>query len=556
MGGRKLALGGVWRWLAAAASGLLLAFSFPPFDSGQIAWVALIPLLLAVLHAPDEGRNAVRFSFKIGMTAGLVFWLVAMSWLFRLFETSSAPAFLILIGWLLLSAYCALYMGVFAMSVAWVARAIGTKKLWQTMVLTFLIPVLWVGGEMFRSILFTGFPWNLLAISQYRNVVLIQCAQWVGAPGISAVVMLANTGLAFTIWRYIPPNAQKTYKPHLELFVALMGVAFCVRTGVIMIRQNAPLSGEVTIAAIQPAIQQVTKWTDEQVNTIHATFRDLTHLALMDASGKPDLIIWPETATPYCVMDETGSSKDLVEEMSRGGSPLLVGSMDEVNLGAETVCYNGSFLFGTNGVMSRHYYKQRLVPFGECIPLSGMFPWLAKLAPMGWNCSAGSEATVFTMEGTPDWAFSCLICFEDSMADLSRAAVKRGARLLVNQTNDAWFDRSAGPEQHLSQCVFRCVENRVSAVRVANSGISCLIEPTGRIVEQTENGPGKLPEPRVLRLQVTIPGEGFELTLYTKYGDWLFGIPCGVVAAVCFVLAFVAARRKKLPNRMEKTDHE
>lgn len=528
-------------------SGLLLALSFPPFESGQIAWIAVIPLLLALLASTQERHGiGVKSAFKLGLTTGLVFWLVTMSWLLRLFDTSPAPAVLIVLAWGLLCGYCALYLGAFAMSVAWLAQKIWTEKLWQTLLLTFLIPVLWVGGEVVRSMLFGGFPWNLLAISQYRSVILIQAAQWVGAPGISGVLMLANAGLAFTILRYVQPRQQKTYRPHLELFVALMSVALCFRSGVLLVREYTPDNVTVTIAAIQPAIPQIKKWTDEQVDLIQATFRRLMIEAVKDPAGAPDLIIWPETATPYCVTDDRGPSKGFVEELSRWGSPLLVGSLDEVSVGWDTLYYNASFLFDTNGVMRRQYYKQHLVPFGEYVPLSGIFPWLAKLAPMGWNCAPGREATVFTMGTFPQWTFSCLICFEDIMADLSRRAVKNGARLLVNQTNDAWFDRSAGPEQHMAHCVFRCVENRVAAVRVANSGISCLIEPTGLIVDQTENAFGRPPEAAALRWHVPMPGPDFELTPYTRYGDWLFGYPCGIVATVCFCLAGASLRRKKL----------
>jgi apolipoprotein N-acyltransferase len=537
-----------WRWIAAAGSGLLLVLAFPPFESGQVAWVALIPLLLALL-VPAQAKPGIplQTAFRLGLTTGLIFWLITMSWMFRLFDTSPAPAVLIVAGWLLLCGYCALFLGVFAMSVAWAARQIGKDKFWQTLLLTFLIPVLWVGGEVIRSYLFAGFPWNLLAISQYRNVLLIQAAQWVGAPGVSGVLMLANTGLAFTILRYVSPRKQKHYRPHLELFVALLSMALCFRSGVLLVREYTPVARSVTISALQPAIPQIKKWTDEQVDLIHSTFRQLMTQAVKDPEGLPDLIVWPETATPYCVTDERGASKDFVEELSRWGSPLLVGSMDEVSIGWIVSYYNGSFLFDTNGVVTRHYYKQHLVPFGEFVPLSGMIPWLGTLAPMGWNCSPGREATVFTLGSLSKWTFSCLICFEDIMANLSRAAVKRGARVLVNQTNDAWFDRSAGPEQHLAHCVFRCVENRVAAVRVANSGISCLIEPTGLIVDQTENGIGRPPEATALRWQVPIPEADFELTVYTRYGDWLLGIPCGVVAVICFVLSWQTLRRKTLP---------
>ena len=538
----------IWPWLAAAVSGLLLALAFPPFESSQIAWVALIPLLLALLYGgATSGAMPIKLAFKLGVTTGMVFWLITMSWLLRLFDTSPAPAVLIVLSWLLLCGYCALYLGIFAMSSAWLVQKIGIGRIWQNLLLTVLIPIMWVGGEVVRSFLFTGFPWNLLAISQYRSVVLIQAAQWVGAPGVSGVLMLANTGLAFTILRYLPHHKPKHYTPHLELFVALLSMSLCFRAGVLLVKEHTPEERTVTIGAIQPAIPQVIKWTDEQVDRIQSTFRRLMAQSVKDPQGPPDLVIWPETATPYCVRDEKGSSKDLVEELSRLGSPLLVGSMDETSVGWDVFYYNASFLFNTNGVITRQYYKQHLVPFGEYVPLSGTFHWLAALAPMGWNCSPGHEATVFTMGATRKWTFSCLICFEDIMSGLSRRAVKNGARLLVNQTNDAWFDRSAGPEQHLSHCVFRCVENRVAAVRVANSGISCLIDPTGLIVEQTENGIGRPPEAAVLRWQVPIPGSDFELTPYTRYGDWLLGIPCGVVAVVCFVLACMAVRRKTLP---------
>jgi apolipoprotein N-acyltransferase len=534
-----------WRGGAAVLSGLLLAFSFPPFESGQVAWVALIPLLLALLHGVRGDRGEAfraKPSFLLGFASGVIFWLVSMSWMLRLFETSPAPAILIVLGWIGLSVYCALYFGVFAMTAVWIAGKIGTEKLWKTLFLTVLIPVLWVGGEMLRSSCFTGFPWNLLGISQYRNLMLIQCAQWVGVPGVSALVMLANTGIAFTVMRQLPPRAEKQYRPNLELFVVLMAIVLCFRSGMGLIRQYTPQEGGVSIAGIQPAIPQVKKWSQEQIDLIHSTFRRLSGQALREGGSRPDLVIWPETATPYCVTEE-GESKDLVSELSRRGVPLLVGSMDVINLGTQTLCYNGSFLFQTNGLLVRSYNKQHLVPFGEYIPLSEAIPALASLAPMGWNCSPGREATVFTV-GDPAWAFSVMICFEDIMAGLSRAFVKEGARLLINQTNDAWFDRSAGPIQHLSHCVFRCIENRVPAIRVANSGISCLIQPTGLIVEPTRNDKGQAPESVVSHWQVSIPGDDFEPTLYTRYGDWLFGIPCEVVALVSFAGALVAMKRK------------
>ena len=270
--------------------------------------------------------------------------------------------------------------------------------------------------------------------------------------------------------------------------------------------------------------------------------RSLTQEAATNAV-RPDLIVWPETATPYCVTDERYGSLDLVKDLCRLGVPLLVGSMDAWETNGEVICYNASFLFDADGRIVQRYDKQHLVPFGEYIPLSGAIPILARLAPMGWNCTPGREATVFRLAAS-DTRFSALICFEDAMPWLSREFVRRGARLLVNQTNDAWFDRTSGPAQHLAQCVFRAVENRVPVVRVANSGVTCLIEANGLIVDATDNSRTEPPE-ALVRTWVAAPSDkAMPLTLYTRYGDRLFALPCGLIAGICLVFAFVASRRE------------
>lgn len=534
--------GAYWRMGAALLSGALLASSFPPAELSGVAWVALVPLLIALLRAPQPAASGFKALFRLGFASGLAFWLISLSWLFSLFHTSPAPAVLVILGWLVLACCCAVYLGLFAVGAGWLGWRIGTSRLWQTALLTVLIPLVWTGWEAARSYWVTGFPWNLLGVSQYRNLALIQCAEWVGTPGISAVVMLSNAGLAFTIMRYLPPRDQ-IYRPHLELFIVLLTVAVCYRSGMMLVHRNAAMEegALVRLTAVQPAIPQVKKWTQEEVDQVHSTLRRLTWQAVHGGEGVPDLVIWPETATPYCVT-EAGESRELVLQLSREGAPLLVGSMDIMDLGGQQLCYNGSFLFSTNGVQIGKYYKQHLVPFGEYVPLSGLIPWLAGLAPMGWNCEPGTRPDVFTV-GAPVWSFSTLICFEDIMSDLSRAFVKAGARLLVNQTNDAWFDHSAGPQQHLSHCVFRCVENRLPAVRVANTGISCLILPTGAVVDPTRNDRRHAPLPETPSWQVVIPGADFSPTLYTRYGDWMFGFPCGAIAVLVLILAAWDFRR-------------
>jgi len=551
---------GAWNWrrgvswghAGALATGILLAAAFPPFQDGHSAWVALVPLLLVLFRRAERwhgeaGRDAaglrllVREAFGTGFLAGLVFWGISLSWMLTLLRTSPAPGVLIAAGYAGLAAYCALYLGAFAMTVAWCAARLGLDKAWKTILLTPAIAVLGVGFEYVRGVAGGGFPWNTLGISQYRNTGLIQCAEWFGVAGVSAMVLLLNAGIAFTILRYLPGPPSRKYRPHVELFLGVVVVALSFRAGMGLIRVNTPSYGTLVVAGVQPAIPQEKKWTQDQVDANHATLRQLTEEAVA-LSLPPDIVIWPETATPYPVNAEN-ESLDLVQDLTRQGVPLLVGSMVVTGEGAGEECFNSSLLFDARGKVAARYDKQHLVPFGEYIPFSGLCPFLGRLAPMGWNCSPGREATMFRA-GEPAAPFSVLICFEDILGWLSRKAVLAGARLLVNQTNDAWFDRSAGPEQHLSHCVFRSVENRVPVIRVANTGISCLIQPSGRIEAATANSRSEAPEARVCQWMVHAPPGEARLTFYTRHGDLAFAIPCAAAAGICFVLAFAAARRK------------
>jgi len=525
-----------WRSLAAVASGLLLALAFPPFEASGLAWVALVPLLLALIGAsPREGA-------RLGWVAGLTFWLLGLAWMLRLLETSPAPFLLILLGMALLAVYCAAYVAAFGLTFAWLAATIGTTKLWQTLLLVLLATATWVGGEYARGVIGGGFPWNGLGVSQYSNLALIQCAEWGGVAAVSAVLVLANAGIAFTVRRYLPGQPRQAYRPHVELFVGLMAIALCFRSGFHSMREYAGRPPSLEVAAVQPAIAQLKKWDDGEAERILARLRTLTDEAATNGL-KPDLIVWPETATPECVTAE-GESQALVMDLSRHGVPLLVGSMDVIDAGhGDFLCYNAAILFDAHGKPAGRYDKQHLVPFGEYVPLSGLIPALAKLAPMGWNCSPGHSATVLKV-GEPSVPFSCLICFEDILPGLARAAVRNGARLLINQTNDAWFDRTGGPMQHASHSVFRAVENRVPMVRVTNSGITCLIEPNGAIEEATANAWGQPPEPLVRRLSVGVPGPEWTPTVYSRYGDLPFAVPCAAIAGIGLMLALAASRRK------------
>jgi apolipoprotein N-acyltransferase len=196
------------------------------------------------------------------------------------------------------------------------------------------------------------------------------------------------------------------------------------------------------------------------------------------------------------------------------------------------------FLFGPDGRVVDRYDKQHLVPFGEYLPLDRFIPPLRRFAPLGYSCTPGRKATVFRLPGSGA-PLSSLICFEDIVAPLSRAFVRGGARLLVNQTNDGWFDRTAQPVQHLGHSVLRAVENRVPVVRAANSGVTCWIDARGRVHEPTVNSARVAPEPQTRVWTIVLPPEDRPLTAYTRWGDWTLALPCAGFALVVLAAALV-----------------
>jgi apolipoprotein N-acyltransferase len=233
------------------------------------------------------------------------------------------------------------------------------------------------------------------------------------------------------------------------------------------------------------------------------------------------LVIWPETALPDDVVSSP-RSYELVRSLCEQGTPILVGSMDTVYRDDRAPAYfNSSFLFDRHGALIQGYDKRHLVMFGEYVPLERYLPFMTAMTPIGASFSPGATSTVFRVESAPV-AFASLICFEDTVAPLARESVRNGARLLINQTNDAWFDPSAGSRQHMAHCVLRCVENRVPAVRVGNTGVTCSIDSFGRMEGVLKNSDGRVAFPGFLCTSVTVPGEGFELTPYTRHGD-VFG---------------------------------
>jgi apolipoprotein N-acyltransferase len=521
--------------LGAILSGALLTACFPPLARGDMAWIALVPFLLALRRA--DRRTAIR----LGFLCGAVYWLITVSWLLNLPE----PFLLKALGWLLLGLYCAIYFIPVAVVGAWMMR---TADAGRPLVNLLWIPgfaAAWAGFEYFRSTWFTGFAWNALGISQFGNLVLIQHARWGGVYAVSALLAALNMAVALTVLDYVRRRGRPGLRPHLELIagVLLLGAAYI--SGFRALRAGAPAGHPVQIAQIQTGIPQTQKWDADTVEMIYERLESLTRNALI--TPDLDLVVWPETALPDEIM-ESPRSFQLVHELAAGGVPLLVGTMDiQRGEGGIYRYFNSSYLFDAAGVPVQAYDKRHLVLFGEYVPLHDVFPFVNTLAPIPASFSSGTTSTVFALPDKPV-TFSVLICFEDTVAGLARESVRNGARLIINQTNDAWFDPrpkggspgrpSAASRQHMAHGVFRAVENRVPVIRVANTGVTCTIDPFGRVYNVLEDR-GHTRFPGFQITQVEVPPPGSPSTFYTRHGD-RFAHACAAAGLLLLVAAWRA----------------
>jgi apolipoprotein N-acyltransferase len=471
-----------------AGSGAVLALAFPRTDWDGAAWIALVPMLIF----------------------GTVFFLVLLRWLNFTFRTFSDIPWPLTWGpTLLLSAWCGLYIAAVSGTVAWLAQR--RSPAWALLT----APALWVGAEWLRGHLLGGFPWGTLGYSQHLRLPVIQVAELGGVHAVSLVVAAVNAAIAGAF--------VLTWKRAVT-GLALGAVTLGATLGFGFWRlQEPPPPGEASVAIMQPAIEQPLKWDPDHASVVLGIYHELTRQA---ATERPDLIVWPETASPTVLRRDPALLAGLTGVAAETNTALLVGSIDVLD-GRPQRLTNTAFLVGAQGIAGR-YDKIHLVPFGEFVPLSGVIGFVRGWAEFIADLEPGARAVVFPGPPAP---FGVVICYEGIFPDLFREFVNNGARMMVNMTNDGWFGRTSGPEQHLSMYPFRAVEHRIAVVRAANTGVSAFIAPTGQIVRHLN-----LFQRGVLADRVPLR-QG--RTLFTRLGDWMAYTAMALAAAS----VGVAARR-------------
>ena len=482
----------------------MLTASFPPGKLDWIVWFALVPLLKAI-----ENESPSK-AFRWGLIAGLAHYLTLIYWvvlvLGRYGGLNSAISFGVLV---LFCFYLALYPALFSCLICYLRGS---------SFLVFMAAGVWVGLEYLRANLLTGFPWCLLGHTQYRHLELIQIADLVGVYGLSFLIVLSNAMIyALFFGRHFEKKGLLKWEVPIILLMAFSALIYGHHR-----LSEAEIAGEdqkpIKIAIIQGNIDQSIKWNPAYQEKTINTYRRLTRTT---HSFMPNLVVWPETSVPFFFLDNKELSHEVIKVSKESGADLIFGSPAYSREKGITKYYNRAYHLSPNGDVSGYYDTVHLVPFGEYVPLKRFLPFINRLVQAAGDFASGEKIAPLRLSYTSP---GILICFEIIFPDLARTQAKKGAKILINMTNDAWFGMTSAPYQHLSMAVFRAVENGRPMVRAANTGFSAFIGPQGKILAR-----GELFREEVLKKEVRWGDSS--LRFYTRYGD-LFALAILVISLI------------------------
>jgi len=507
----------------AAISGLLLALSFPRYGHPALAWVALVPLLVALSGCyRGAGRvqgQSARRAFELGLVTGVIYFVGTIYWTATVvgeFGGLSTP--LAVCAMVLLALYLGLYPALAAVITARTIVRAGAIGIW-------LSPAPWVGAEFLRGYLFGGFPWVPLGNSQVTVLPVAQSASVVGVYGLSVIVALANAGLTVAFLA----RGRKRWQV-LATVTCLMATVVAWGTWRIssepLVRAGVPIS----VGLVQGNVPQELKWDPNQAETILATHVALTR----EAVGRgAQFVLWPESSTPFMFEEEPVRGEDIRSLVRDLGIPLLFGS-DQFEREPKPRLYNAAFALGPEGRTKAVYRKMHLVPFGEFIPMKKWFFFASPLVDSLAEFAPGEEPVMIPIG---DHQASTAICYEVVYPSLARDAVLAGSELLTTITNDAWYGHSSAPYQHFAMASMRAVEQGRYLVRAANTGISGIVDPYGRVIAES-----------VIFERTAMVGQVRFLTsrtIYSVIGDAVAYAALALSAAMVLLPVLLTRRRRE-----------
>jgi len=524
------------QWLLAITSGILQVLIFPSPSIFAFSWVALAPLLVAILQPNSNqrsfsngklssgelldslGRNlsatTPRQGFWLAYIGGVVWYAGSCYWVYHVMNVYGGLDAPVAAGVLLLFClFYGIYHGLFGYLLAMAARPRPHGRR-NALLLT---PFLWVGLEFLRSRILKGFPWDLLGTAQVDNIPLTRIATVTGVYGISFLIALVNAGI---VAAYLAPERQRR-----QLLAIAFAVAVMLQLGVLASPRSAPVDDDAVL--VQSNIPLDESWTLESFNQTLTELKRLSAAPPGAQGKKTNLIVWPESPAPF--FDNDDDFRIPLSSLARAQNAYVVAGAVGTVAGANSATpevANRAVVVAPNGDWIGRYDKIHLVPFGEYVPYKFIFGFAQKLTREVGDFRPGTSRTVFP---AGDQRVAVFICYESVFPEEIRQFAANGAQVFINISNDGWYGEHGAPGQHLNMARMRAIENNRWVLRDTNTGITASIDPYGRIVAQA---------PRNQRTSLLAPyGVISTQTFYTRHGDW-FAWTCAIISLLALFVSF------------------
>lgn len=513
-------------------SALLLSLSFPKFEIPIFVFFALIPLFFSL-----KNEKNLASLFKKSLFFGILHYVLLLYWIvYTLVKYGNIPFLLASLLLLLLSTYLSLYWVLF-FSLTNYLNLLKNPTFFKGL----LSGLIFVSFEYLRSILLTGFPWGLLGYPLANFPTLLQLADLFGIWGLSFTVFILNYFFYFVFEHLGQYNYQKK-----KFFINLL--AFSILVGIFFIYGKRSLNYwkdeiETSKELLKVSLLQGNNPQElKQARETELSLKVYENLTIQALKEKPDLIVFPETALPFYFPYEREPSLKFIATLEKVKTlsrtlntlpPSIIFGTFRVNFEKNPPLVHNSLFVWNGEEIEDLYDKEKLVPFGEYVPLAKYFPFLKKISVVSDIIKPGTNKNLKFKRKEKKIQVLPLICFESAFPQILVKRMKLGASLVVITTNDAWFGKTSAPYQHFQMAIVRAVEGRRFVLQAANTGFTGIIDPLGKVSKKSD-----LEREEILTGEIKLL---HKKTLFVK-GGYLFPIFSLIIT---FLLTFIAVLKQK-----------
>jgi apolipoprotein N-acyltransferase len=503
----------------AVASALLLILSFPDFNLWPLAWLGLVPLLIAIGQRPHEQARA----FVLGWLTGVLFFYGTCYWLtYAMIRYGHIPSVLAYPLLLPAPVIVGLFPATFALIVSRALSRWGTRAV-------FIAPFVWIAMEWARLVTL-GQLWNAIGYSQAYHPMLIQTARWGGVYAVGFLIVAMNAALAYLFLK----RSVRALLPLASIIIAV-GLTLYLSAPLKKMETQALKQPSAVVVAVQPNVPM------ERVDSMELTAELINrHLTLSESALRdweqqsqvqnvPRIVIWPESPMNFNYAQDTEFRELVARFATTHHTSVLFNSLQPAPANG---FYNAAVMVNDEGRLMAQYDKIRLLPFGEYVPLPRWLPGVNLIPAMVGDFTPGAVYSLMPLGVARAGVF---ICFESAFPSITREFTKNGADVLINIANDGYLGPTPVMRQHLANAVFRAVENDRPVLRVTNTGISAYISARGEVSDETV---GFQTAVRTWTVNRANGGQ----TFYTRHGD-LFAEACAVLSLALGLLLMKKQRK-------------